>query len=138
MIDYSTKELRRVFYYSTGNPERDKLIKVNGRHYIKMGQLQAITFVGLLYKLYDTEKKRYVHQLHIGFAKQNENDMKNNREIGEEVAMQKAMIAPDMILSIENRRKIDFDWFADLCQTYTYSIKRGFVKTSEEIKNIQK
>lgn len=134
MLDYTTKEVIEIYHYSN-NDSDVKYFKLNGRDYYKTGNLQALSFVGILYKIYDIDKNIYVHKLFIGYSKQNENDYKNDKNIGYEYAYQKALIDPDIIMNIEDHKSFNYELFINIIDNYLYTIKRTFVKTYEEVMN---
>ena len=51
------KELVKTFAYTTVSQSRDAYtnVVIDGRNYLKYGQLQAVTIVGFMYKIYNSE-----------------------------------------------------------------------------------
>lgn len=128
-----TKDLIDTFSYSTINSDRygEMLVKMNGRDYIKLGTYQAVTLVGNLYEIYDSEVKRNKTVLFVGCAKQHPRDIMVNKELAYEEAQMKSMFEPCMVIEVgPNFCHHDFRHFAS---TFVDTLKLKFVKTKQEI-----
>ena len=140
------KELVNTFAYTTATQNRDVYtdVSINGRRYRKYGTLQAVTFVGNLYKvgcsgkgyypmedgpIQTSKNEKYV--LVIGMSKQHPYDTKINKETGYELAHEKMLDDPCMIIEVQgkfNKRR-----FVDLIEYYIDTMKLEFIKTKAEI-----
>ena len=134
MVDYLSKEVEKVYSFSTISEDRfgAKLVKVNGRDYTKYGTYQAVTLVGILYNVYDPSVKRFKKMLHVGVAKQNTRDLVVSKDIAYEVAHENALINPHCVMEVgDNWRKKNFTEFA---RNYVNAMELQFVKTAQELK----
>ena len=145
--DFLFKELVNTFAYTTATQNREAYtdVSINGRRYTKYGTLQAVTFVGNLYKIgvkgdgyYPREmgpikdrNDKYV--LVIGMSKQHPCDTKVNKEIGFEVAMNNALNDPIMMIEING--KFNKKRFCNIVETYLSTMNLEFIKTKLEIIN---
>jgi hypothetical protein len=132
----STKELVRSYsfndIYTNRNDERRKVIK--GRTTIELGTRIATSFVGNLYRVYDSSVESFKYLLMVGVARQNpEFDSPISVEEAEEAAATNAWLNP--ILTYKVEQVIDDDHFLDLCLVMREMMPTIFVKTPEE-KNI--
>ena len=133
MVDYLSKEVEKVYSFSTIAEERygAKLVKVNGRDYTKYGTYQAVTLVGILYNVYDPSVSRNKKMLHVGVAKQNPRDLVVSKDIAYEVAHERALMEPQCVMEVgDNWRKCHFTEFA---RNYVNSMELQFVKTAQEL-----
>ena len=143
------KELVNTFTYTTATQDRDVYadVSINGRRYRKYGTLQAVTFVGNLYKVgvpsggylnlngQSTSLKSVKNQekqvLVIGMSKQHPYDTKVNKELGYEVARVNSLDNPCIIIEVQgkfNKRR-----FVDIVEYYIDTMKLEFIKTRDEI-----
>ena len=142
--DFLFKELVNTFAYTTATQDRDVCtdVSINGRRYTKYGTLQAVTFVGNLYKTgvkgegYLKEdgapvNKNEKYVLSIGMSKQHPCDTKVNKELGYEIAMSNALDNP--IILIEINGKFNKKRFCDIVENYLDTMKLEFIKTKLEI-----
>ena len=144
------KELVNTFSYTTATQDREAYadVSINGRRYRKYGTLQAVTFVGNLYKV-GIQSKGYLnlkegenvslkplkneekYVLMLGMSKQHPYDTKVNKELGYELANDNAFNNPCMIIEVHgkfNKRR-----FVDLIENYLDTMKFEFIKTKGEI-----
>ena len=144
--DFLFKELVNTFVYTTATQNRDVCtdVSINGRRYTKYGTLQAVTFVGNLYKtgvkgegylkkdgapVKNIIKDNYV--LIIGMSKQHPCDTKVNKEIGYEIATTNALTNPIIVIEINGR--FNYSRFRNIVEDYLNTIKLEFIKTKQEI-----
>ena len=140
------KELVNTFAYTTATQDRDVYtdVSINGRRYRKYGTLQAVAFVGNLYKvgcsgegywpkedgpIQTSKNEKYV--LVVGMSKQHPYDTKVNKNLGYEIAHENALTNPLMVIEVQgkfNKRR-----FADLVEYYLSTMKLEFIKTRGEI-----
>ena len=140
------KELVNTFGYTTATQNRDVYtdVSINGRRYRKYGTLQAVTFVGNLYKvgcsgerywpkedgpIHTSKNEKYV--LVIGMSKQHPYDTKVNKELGYEIAHENSLTNPCMTIEVQgkfNKRR-----FVNLVEYYLSTMKLEFIKTRGEI-----
>lgn len=134
--DFLSKELVNTYAYTTATKDRDvcTYVSINGRNYAKFGTLQAVTFVGNLYKV-DSYKKnskdfnKYV--LMVGLSKQHPCDTKVNKQEGYEAASIRAIDDPIIIMNVEG--KFDKHRFNNIVKNYLSNMKLEFIKTRKEI-----
>jgi len=126
--DFLTKELVNTFSYTTASQNRNVStdVSINGRTYTKYGTLQAVTFVGNLYKI-----NEYKNVLVIGMSRQHPNEFKINKEEGYEKAALNMLDNP--IMMIEVHGKFTKRRFVNIVETYLSYMKLEFVKTRKEI-----
>ncbi len=122
------KELVNTFSYTTASQNREAYadVSINGRRYRKYGTLQAVTYVGNLYKVGEDKQV-----LVIGMSKQHPCDGKVNKQYGDEVAHENALDDPCMIIEVQgkfNKRR-----FVNLVEYYISTMKLEFIKTRDEI-----
>jgi hypothetical protein len=135
-FDLVTKELVRTYtfndVYCNRNDELRKVIK--GRTIIELGTRIATTFVGNLYKVYDSSVKSFKYLLLVGVARQNPDyDSPIAIEDAEEMAALNCFANPVLRYYVE--KPIEDDHFTDLCLVMREMMPVMFVKTPEE-KNI--
>lgn len=143
---FDFKELVNTFAYTTATQNRDVCteVSINGRKYDKYGTLQAVAFVGNLYKVnvkgegyWPREKgpvkansnSKYV--LMIGMSKQHPCDTKVNKELGYEIASVNALDDPIIILDVQGN--FTYRRFKNIVENYLSNIKLEFIKTKGEI-----
>ena len=143
------KELVNTFTYTTATQNRDVYtdVSINGRHYRKYGTLQAVAFVGNLYKVgvsgkghlnlngERTSLKPVKNQektvLVIGMSKQHPYDTKINKEVGYEIATENMMTDPCIIIEVQG--KFNYRRFKNIVEDYLNTMKLEFIKTKAEI-----
>ena len=125
------KELVNTFGYTTATQNRDVYtdVSINGRRYRKYGTLQAVTFVGNLYKvgcsgegywpkedgpIQTSKNEKYV--LVVGMSKQHPYDTKVNKELGYEIAQSNSLDNPCMVIEVQG--KFTKRRFVDLVEYY--------------------
>ena len=138
------KERINTFVYTTATQNREVYtdVSINGRHYRKYGTLQAVAFVGNLYKVgipgegylkddgpAQNRNDKYV--LVIGMSKQHPYDTKVNKETGFEIANENALTNP--IIMIEVQGKFNYRRFKNIVENYLSNMKLEFIKTKGEI-----
>lgn len=138
-FDMTTKELVRSYsyndIYTNRNSERVSVVK--GRTIVELGTRTATTFVGNLYKVFDSSVKSYKYLLLVGVAQQSQYC---NTPVDEEEAVEKAaenaQINPVLTYIVE--QEFNDDYFMDLCIVMTEIMPIKFILTDEEmgIKNI--
>lgn len=131
----STKEWVRSYafndIYTNRNDERRKVIK--GRTTIELGTRIATSFVGNLYRVYDSSVESFKYLLLVGVARQNPDfDSPITVEEAEEVAAMNAWLNPVLTYTVDE--VIDDDHFLDLCIVMREMMPKIFVKTPEEKK----
>lgn len=131
----STKEWVRSYafndIYTNRNDERRKVIK--GRTTIELGTRIATSFVGNLYRVYDSSVESFKYLLLVGVARQNPDfDSPITVEEAEEVAAINAWLNPVLTYVVDE--VIDDDHFLDLCIVMREMMPKIFVKTPEEKK----
>lgn len=142
---FDFKELVNTFAYTTATQNRDVCteVSINGRKYDKYGTLQAVAFVGNLYKVnikgdgyWPREKgpisnydNKYV--LIVGMSKQHPCDTKVNKELGYEIAAMNALEDPIIILDIQG--KFTYRRFKNIVENYLANMKLEFIKTKAEM-----
>jgi len=140
------KELVNTFTYTTATQNRDVYadVSINGRRYRKYGTLQAVTFVGNLYKVGCTGEGYWPKEdgpirtsknektvLVIGMSKQHPYDTKVNKELGYEIATENMLTNP--VIMIEVQGKFNKRRFVDIVESYLDTMKLEFIKTKGEI-----
>jgi len=131
--DYMLKgEPVSQFYFNTGNGDRRVFtpMKVLGRTYHKIGELQAVGFYGEAYECWDSDKNKKVLKLFVGISKQHPND-KFNKQVAMEVAHENMLMNPEIVIEWPRKYIRRFE-FITLCKTYLSMMKLEFVKTKEE------
>lgn len=134
--NFLSKELVNTYAYTTATKDRDvcTYVSINGRRYAKFGTLQAVTFVGNLYKVNNEKKNREdfdKYALMIGMSKQHPCDTKVNKQEGYEVAALRAIDDPILIMNVEG--KFDKYRFNNIVEQYLGNMKLEFIKTRAEI-----
>ena len=144
--DFLFKERVNTFGYTTATQDREAYtdVSINGRRYTKYGTLQAVTFVGNLYKtnvrgegywpkeqgpIQTSKNEKYL--LVIGMSKQHPYDTKVNKETGYEVAAENAINNP--IIMIEVQGKFNYYRFKDIVEMYLSTMNLEYIKTKQEI-----
>lgn len=138
-MDYLSKELIRTYSFSTRQYGADytaKEFKFNGRTYMKYGELQEVTFVGNLYKVFDPSINRNKYMLMIGLAKQHPCDLSTSREEGLDIANTHAHENPSIVMEVQ--KTFDDEMFLQFCCTYASMMRRAFIKTRQEIAEMKK
>lgn len=133
MIDWLSKELVGIYYYSNVNEDRNttKSVRINGRLYDKHGTDCAVTAVGLLYKVYDPSINHNKYAILVGTARQNPYDTVVDIETGIEIATENAMINP--VMNVEYNEQVNEDTVYSLLDAYVSGLPIQFVKTHTEI-----
>lgn len=137
-MDFLTKDLVKSFSFSTANNwgTYEKRMVVNGRTYYKMGQYQAVTMVGNLYKCFDPNVESFKYMLMVGVAKQHPRDLKITKQEGLEVANEKAYACPSIVMEVSSDfTKEQFQMFAECYIDFAMRKHLEFVKTPKEIAN---
>ena len=144
--DFLFKELVNTFSYTTATQDRDVCVDVsiNGRRYTKYGTLQAVAFVGNLYKVgcigegyYPREtgpiktSKQAKQVLVIGMSKQHPCDTKINKELGYEIAHENSLMDPCIVIEVNG--KFTYSRFKDIVENYLMTMHLKFIKTKQEI-----
>ena len=128
-FDVNSKEFVDALSYTTITQDRDTCtwVRINGRKYLKYGTLQAVTFVGNIYKDVNGNKAMFV-----GMTKQHPCDSKCDKNLAYEEAQLKAITNPDFVfytlpehLNMFNFRRM-MQWFMD-------GMDLKMVKTKDEI-----
>jgi len=133
-FDMSTKELVRSYsyndIYTNRNDERVSVVK--GRTIVELGTRTATTFVGNLYKVFDSSVKSYKYLLLVGVARQSQYC---NTPVDEEEAVERAaenaQINPVLTYIVE--QEFNDDYFMDLCIVMTEIMPTKFILTDEEM-----
>lgn len=134
-FDFLRKELVRTFSYSTINDDRSGCIdfEKDGRKYTKYGTWQAITYIGLLYKVFDKQAKMYKYIYHVGVTKQHPCDIQVNKQLAYETAYMNALTEPAITFVWDQKPTLRECMYLIMC--HLYNIKLRFIKTSAEIIN---
>lgn len=134
MIDWSIKELISSLNWTNANEDREacKDVVINGRTYTKYGTVTATTGVALQYKVYDPSVKQSKYIVLIGIAKQNPGDVCLDKELGYELATERAMISPVATISFDS--EVDDITMELFIRTYVNALPIEFIKTSQELK----
>lgn len=132
-MDFLTKDLVRTFVYTTMNDCRcmDRNVVVNGRTYVKLGQAQAVTMVGNLYKCWDPIVKSYKYMLMVGVAKQHPCDLNITKKEGYAIANENAYASPSIVMEVS--KEFNKEKFMYLSMCYIEMLHLSFVKTTKEI-----
>lgn len=144
------KELVNTFDYTTASQNREVYtdVSINGRRYRKYGTLQAVAFVGNLYKVgvpsegyLNLEKGEHIsikpiknrekYVLVIGMSKQHPYDTKINKEVGYELATEKMLTDPCIVIEVQG--KFTYRRFKNIVENYLNTMKLEFIKTKGEI-----
>ena len=133
----STKEWVRSYafndIYTNRNDERRKVIK--GRTTIELGTRIATSFVGNLYRVFDSSVESFKYLLLVGVARQNPDyDSPISVEEAEEVSAINSLLNPVLTYVVDE--VIDDDHFLDLCIVMREMMPKIFVKTPEEKKMV--
>ena len=138
------KEKVNTFVYTTATQNRDVYtdVSINGRRYRKYGTLQAVAFVGNLYKVgvpgegylkddgpVQNRNDKYV--LVIGMSKQHPYDTKVNKDLGYEIATENMLTDPIMMIEVQG--KFNYYRFKNIVENYLNTMKLEFIKTKAEI-----
>lgn len=132
-FDMSSKELVRTYYYddihTNRSSERRSVIK--GRTVIELGTRTAASFVGNLYRVFDSSVNNFKYLLLVGVARQNpEYDSAISVEEAAEAAALNAQICPVLTYIVEE--PFNEDYFYDLCIVMTEIMPTKFILTDEE------
>ncbi len=134
--DFLSKELVNTYSYTTATKDRDvcTYVSINGRMYAKFGTLQAVTFVGNLYKVNVVKNNaedfdKYI--LMIGLSKQHPCDTKIDKELGYETAAMRAIDDPVIIMEVQG--KFNKNRFNNIVEQYLDNMDLQFIKTRAEI-----
>ena len=130
----STKELIKTYsfndIYNNRNDEHVKTVK--GRTVIELGTRTATSFVGNLYRVFDSSVKSYKYLLLVGVAKQSPYwNYPIEVEEAEELAAINAQIKPMLKLVLDEPIENE-DYFIDLCIVLTELMPTKFILTDEE------
>lgn len=128
------KELVKTFAYTTVSQSRDAYtnVVIDGRNYLKYGQLQAVTIAGFMYKIYNSELGVNEYFLYCGISKQHPCDTKLNKETGYEQAAINAQMNPFFEMKVEKQFS-DYT-FRRMMTNYVDHLNLEFIKTTQEIK----
>ena len=128
-----SKELVKTLVYTTANQDRSAYawVNIDGRDYIKTGELQVVSFVGNVYKIFNSSKNTAEYWLYVGMSKQHPCDSKINKEEGYELAQEKAYMDPMMVLQV-NKQFGEITW-RRMMDAYVSDMDLEFVKTTQEI-----
>ena len=127
------KDLIRTFSYTNMNDYRgmETKVVVNGRTYVKLGQAQAVTMVGNLYKCWDPSVESYKYMLMVGVAKQHPCDLKITKQEGYAIANENAYASPSIVMEVT--KDFDKEKFIYTAMCYIELMHLSFVKTKKEI-----
>ena len=130
-----SKEIVKTLVYTTASQDRLVYtpVSINGRTYLKTGELQVVSFVGNVYKVYNNETNMYEYWLHVGMSKQHPCDSKIDKKEGFEKAQENAFMNPFMIMQV-NKRFGDITW-RKIISAYVADMDLEFVMTKQEILN---
>jgi len=133
-FDFTTKELVKTLSYCSCKNNREAYadVIVNGRKYIKLGTLQAVTVVCDVYKIFNNTTNMVEYWACFGMAKQHPNDLQVNKDLAYETAHLNAQLNPFCILQVNKR--FGQNIFLDIIRPYINDMDLEFVKTKEEIK----
>ena len=136
--DFLTKNLIRTFDWNNLGQNRSTLeeVCINGRKYVKTGVTTATTVVGNLYVVYDQSVKRNKYVLLVGIARQHPNDLQVKRNEGIEIANLKSLDTP--VMQIEFDHEVTWDEFEELVEWYVKYQTPRYLKTADEIRQINK
>lgn len=131
--DLLDKEIVKTLVYTTASQDRFVYapVSINGRTYMKTGELQVVSFVGNVYKVFNSETNLTEYWLHVGLSKQHPCDSKINKKEGFEKAQENAFMNPIMIIQV-NKRFGDITW-RRMIDAYVADMDLEFVMTKEEI-----
>ena len=134
MKDFLRKECVKTFSFTTANKNRNQMTEtiINGRKYLKMGEAQAVTIVGNVYKIYNEEAHRYEYWLYAGMSKQNPIDIKNDKEIGYEEAQLNALNNPFWTMKVT--KEFGERTFRYMMTAYVNNLHLDYVLTPDELK----
>lgn len=132
--DFLRKECVKTFSFTTANKNRSQMTEtvINGRKYLKMGDAQAVTVVGNMYKIFNNETGKLEYWLYAGMSKQNPVDRKNDKEIGYEEAQINALNNPFWTMKVT--KEFGERTFRYMMTSYINNLKLDYVLTNEEIK----
>lgn len=132
--DFKFKELVKTLLYTTASQNREAYCNevINGRTYIKTGTLQAVTVVGNVYKIYNSENEMTEYWMFCGISKQNPRDINCNKKVAVEAAQSHALFDPDMIIKVS--KSFGENSFRDMMRAYINDMDLEFIKTADEIK----
>lgn len=130
----STKEFVTSFSYNDiyTNRNADRKTVVKGRTVIELGTRTATSFVGNLYRVFDSSVKSYKYLLLVGVAKQSPYwNYPIEVQEAEELAAINAQIKPIMQLVLDEPIENE-DYFIDLCIVLTELMPTKLILTDEE------
>ena len=132
-FDFLRKELVRTFSYSTINEDRFGYINYeeNGRKYTKYGTWQAVTYIGLLYKVFDKKSKVYKYIYHVGMTKQHPCDIQVDKQLAYETAYTNALMEPNITITWD--QKPSTVECMNIIRYHMCNLRLRFVKTKAEI-----
>lgn len=132
--DFLSKELVKTLSYTTASQNREAYASevINGRNYIKIGTLQAVTVVCNIYKIHNTKTGLFEYWAHFGMAKQHPSDIMVNKELGYEIANMNSINDPFCIMKVNKR--FGENTFRDIIRLYIDDMDLEFIKTSNELK----
>lgn len=99
-LDFLNKTEINSFVYSSIDKDNAtcKNIVVDGRTYTKWGNLQIVTFVGMMFAAKNKDTGKTENFIMVGISKQHPQDIIHNKRIATEVARENALLNPVMIL----------------------------------------
>ena len=132
-LNFGEKELVKSLSYSTISQDREAYAEVviDGRNYLKYGQLQAVTIVGFMYKVYNKTLGANEYYVYCGMSKQHPCDTKINKEVGYEQAAINAQLNPFMEMKVD--KSFGNITFRQMMEAYVSDLELEFIKTKQEI-----
>ena len=132
-IDLLGKEIVKTLVYTTANQNRSVYtpVSINGRTYMKTGELQVVSFVGNIYKIFNSETNNAEYWLHVGVSKQHPCDSKVDKKEGYEKAQENAFVNPIMVIQV-NKKFGTITW-RKMIDAYVADMDLEFVMTKQEI-----
>jgi hypothetical protein len=133
MLNYSSKEFVRAYYYSDMKRERFHIKSdiVNGRLCQRFGTHTATSVILNMYKVYDPSVKSSKYVYLGGVARQHPNDHTLNSEEGYEMANLHAQLNPSIILTFDS--PADTRTLLHMMEMYVEGLPKQFVRTKQEI-----
>ena len=130
--DYLYKDLVGEYMFTTIGKESYKIktIEVNGREYEATCKCQSLTAIAQIYKIWDSDEKKYVHKLFVGVVKQHPRE-RCVKKIAIEQAKIKVLTNPDMVVDWDKTNT--FRMLADFVEHYMATIPVKPLQTSKEI-----
>ena len=129
------KKLVKTLSYTTLTQDREVYTEVliDGRKYLKHGQLQAVSVVGFVYKIFNDKTQCSEYWVQCGISKQHPCDTKITKEQGYEIAAENAMMNPFLVMKVN--KQFGNNTFRDIMRAYVGDMDLEFIKTKEEIEN---